>query len=144
MKRKNIINGKDTTDKMTINIQKDTAVESKEKIPVDLIGQVSDDQINVWAVKYKEIQVITVENHVGYLRPFTRKEAFLALGNVEINKAMNLEKYARIGEVALLNCWLGGSEKLRSQDDLFVAAAMKAGEMLEFLDADLKKVLPKH
>ena len=109
-----------------------------------LIGEATQEQIDAWATKYGGVHIIHIEDHVGYLRPFDRKTAFLAMSNVEINRAMNLEKYARIGEVALMNCWLGGSEEIRHRDDLYIPAAMKAGELLEFKEAELKKVLPKH
>ena len=107
---------------------------------VKLIGEVNQEQIDAWKKRHGEVHSIVVEGHIGYLKAFDRKTAFLALSYVDISKAMNMERLARIGEVALQNCWLGGSEEIRTNDSLFITAAVTAGELLDLKGVELKKL----
>jgi len=110
----------------------------------ELIGQVNQEQINAWKAKYSEVNAIEVDGHICYLKPLDRKTIGYALSQLDITigdeTKMNLGQMVRIGEVAMQNCWIGGSEDLKKRDDLFVAAAMKAGELLNLKEATLKKL----
>ena len=113
-------------------------------MPKELIGQATLEQIKAWIVKYSEVNEIAVGGHVCYLKPMDRKTIGYALSQLDITVGdeakMNLGQLVRIGEVAMLNCWIGGSEEIKKNDNLFVAASMKAGELLSFKEATLKKL----
>ena len=49
-------------------------------------------------------------------------------------------QYIRAGEVILRNCWVDGDKEILERDDLLIAAAMKAYELIEIKEATLKKI----
>lgn len=49
-------------------------------------------------------------------------------------------QYIRAGEVILNNCWVGGDDEIRKNEDLLVPAAMQAYRLVEVKNAELKKL----
>ena len=105
-----------------------------------LIGQVDQEQIDKWKKLYGDIHSITVDGHIGYIKPFDRKTASIALQEVEISKHTTLGEYYRIGQACLTHCWIGGSDEIQKKESLYIAAAVKAGELLDLKEAELKKL----
>lgn len=110
-------------------------------------GKASDEQIKVWKKLHDEIFELEIEGNYAYLHGFDRATMKFALSrlNVKIDPSssaaeMNLEKIIEIGEIAMQNCWLGGSEKIRTSERLFTAAAMQAGSLFEIAEVKLKKL----
>lgn len=44
------------------------------------------------------------------------------------------------GEWILKTCWEDGDERIKSEDDLLIAASLKAVELVEIKEAELKKL----
>ena len=110
----------------------------------ELKGLATKEQIDAWKKQYGEFYSIEVDGHIGYLKPIERKVMMYALSKVDIGisdqgRKMNLGQMAQSGEVVLQNCWIGGSEEIRKNDDLFFAAAIEASYLVSFKDALLKK-----
>lgn len=114
-----------------------------------LIGQATDEQIATWKKMYGEVYQVTVKGHVCYVKPFDRAtmKCALSLLKVKIDPAagdsemeLDMEKIIEIGEVGLQNCFIGGSEAILQQDNLFIAAAMEVGQMFDLAESDLKKL----
>lgn len=45
----------------------------------------------------------------------------------------------KVGEMILNNCWLGGDEVIKTNDDLFLAAVSQTGGLIKIREAELKK-----
>ena len=46
----------------------------------------------------------------------------------------------KFNEIMLANCWLGGSEAIKTDDDLFLGASGKLAELIEVKEAELVKL----
>lgn len=81
---------------------------------------------------------IEVNGKVAYLRKPDRVTIENALG-----LAMPIQgrpQYIRAGEIVLLNCWVGGDDEIKSDDDLLIPAAMQAFQIIQSKTAVLKKI----
>jgi hypothetical protein len=81
---------------------------------------------------------IEVDGRVAYLRKPDRITIESALG-----LAMPIQgrpQYIRAGEIVLLNCWVGGDDEIKTDDDLLVPAAMQAFQIVQAKTAVLKKI----
>ena len=117
---------------------------------VKLIGEVSTEQIEKWKSKYGKVHGVIVDGHIGYVRKVDRATVSYALSQMSFKMAtekgeddaktieMNMGKLFKQGEAVLNNCWLGGSDEIKSNMSLWTAACMKAGELIEIKEADLK------
>ena len=112
-------------------------------------------QIEAWKKIYGEVYELTVRDKKCYLRKFDRATMSYALSlltsDVDVNLEnksnpkvgkiqINPEKILKVGEIALQNCWLGGDEEIKTDDSLFVSAAMEAGTLFEMEESSLKKL----
>lgn len=100
---------------------------NKEEI---LIGQATPEQIEAWKTKYGKMWAIIVCGHICYLRKPDRK----VLGYASIAGKNNPLKF---NEVILTNCFVGGSEAIKTDDDLFLGASSKLTEIIEVKEAEL-------
>lgn len=67
----------------------------------------------------------------------------ISRGTLEIALGMIMKptpEYIRAGEIIILNCWIEGDEEIKTNDKLLVPAAMKAYELIELEEAELKKI----
>lgn len=99
---------------------------SKEK----LIGEVSKEQIQEWKKKYGKVFGIIVDGHIGYLKKPDRK----ILGYASVSGKTDPIKF---NEAVLANCFLGGSESIKTDDDLFIAASAKLVDIIQIKEAEL-------
>lgn len=104
------------------------------------VGKVADEQLDAWKKEYEAqgpVKVITLkvsenETSFGYLKPPSR---------LVIAKAMSFfaeKQLIECGTFILNNCWLGGDERMRTNDKMSVAAATYANGTIEFMEGDLK------
>jgi hypothetical protein len=98
-----------------------------------LIGQATEEQIAQWKAQHKSVFALEVEGHVAYLRKLNRQEytAFQRIGEKDPLKA---------NEFILENCWLGGSDAIKKDDDLFFPACKQLVGLFDYANADLKKI----
>lgn len=95
-----------------------------------LTGQATAEQIEVWKKKYGKVVAIIIDGHICYLRKPDRR----ILGYASSVGAKDPIKF---NELMLANCWLGGSEAIKTDDDLFLGASGKLAELIEFKEAEL-------
>lgn len=117
-----------------------------------LIGEVSQEQIDKWKADPKVLGVvgIIVGGHIGYVKKPDRNIVSYALSQMSFSMTasdnslengkieMSLGKMYKQGEAVMANCWLGGSEDIKDNNKLWTGACMKAGELIEYEEAQIK------
>lgn len=98
-----------------------------------LKGQASKEQIAEWKEKYTHVWGVVVDGHIGYLRKPDRKILSAA-------SAARKTSDVKSNEALLNNCWLGGSEEIRRNDDYFFSACTQLNELIEIKEAELVKL----
>ncbi|MBQ5451628.1 MAG: hypothetical protein IIT56_01415 [Bacteroidales bacterium] len=77
----------------------------------ELIGQVSETQIQAWKKQWGEVFAVKADGKICYLRKPDRK--ILAYTSTLANNPI------KANETLLNNCWLGGCEDFKTDDSLF-------------------------
>lgn len=98
----------------------------------ELTGKVSQEQIDKWKKEVGHVWEVTVGDSVCYLKKASRATLRAALTFVEKDKI----KYM---EIIVENCWLGGDENIKKEDDSFYGLMAVVPELVEAKDADIKK-----
>ena len=80
-------------------------------------AQITQEQIDAWKAKYRDIFKITVEDKVAYLKKPDRKVLAAATAASTTNPM-------KFNEVVLNNCWIGGDEDIKIEDSYFLGAAI--------------------
>ena len=94
---------------------------------------VTKEQIQEWKNQYKDIFVISVEDKKVYLRTPDRKTLSYA-------STLATKDPLRFNEVILENCWLGGDEEIKTNDELFLAVSSKLPDLIQIKEATLEKL----
>ena len=104
---------------------------AKEKKP--LIGQATPEQIAAWKEEHEDIFAIRVEDHICYLKKPSRRivSAASVAGRVDPLK---------FNATLLRECWLGGSDAIMKDDDLFLAAGGVLSDLIQVKEAELEKL----
>ena len=97
-----------------------------------LIGEVTPAQIQEWKDKYGQIFGIIVDGHICYLKKPDRK--ILGFASVA-GKVSNV----KFNETLLNNCFIGGSEEVKTDDDMFLGACSQLSEIVQMKEAELVK-----
>ena len=93
----------------------------------------SKEQIQEWKNQYKDIFVISVEDKKVYLRTPDRKTLSYA-------STLATKDPLKFNEVILNNCWLGGDEEIKTNDELFLAVSSKLPDLIQIKEATLEKL----
>lgn len=103
-----------------------------EKKETKLIGQATPEQIEAWKLQFGTVKEVEIDGHVCYLRLPDRKILGMAsaLGSDPI----------KFNELLLANCWLGGSEAIKTNDELFFGVSQVLGELVTFKTAKIKNL----
>lgn len=99
----------------------------------ELIGQISQEQLESWKRQWKDVFQVTVDGHVAYLRKPDRKILSYA-SSLKVNSPIDYM------EALVDGCWLGGSELMRDDDDYFLPLIQKAEELVALKTAELVKL----
>lgn len=94
---------------------------------------VTKEQIQEWKKQYKDIFVISVEDKKVYLRTPDRKTLSYA-------STLATKDPLKFNEVILDNCWLGGDEEIKTNDELFLAVSSKLPDLIQIKEATLEKL----
>ena len=94
---------------------------------------ITKEQIQEWENQYKDIFVISVEDKKVYLRTPDRKTLSYA-------STLATKDPLRFNEVILENCWLGGDEEIKTNDELFLAVSSKLPDLIQIKEATLEKL----
>lgn len=99
----------------------------------ELIGQATPEQIEEWKNKYGKMMAIKVDGHICYLKSPDRK----TLGYASQAAKTNPMKF---NEIVLTNCFVGGSEAIKTDDMLFLGASSVLEQLIEIKEAELVKL----
>ena len=94
---------------------------------------ITKEQIQEWKKQYKDVFVISVEDKKVYLRTPDRKTLSYA-------STLATKDPLRFNEVILENCWLGGDEEIKTNDELFLAVSSKLPDLIQIKEATLEKL----
>lgn len=99
----------------------------------EYIGQVPQSQIDEWKRIHGTLFIAVVDTSVCYLKKPSRQT---------LSMASSLCKNDQIAfnELLLQDCWLGGDERIKSDDDLFISIGPLLADLLETKAATLKKI----
>lgn len=94
------------------------------------IGQVEQEQIDAWKKQHGEVKAIIIDGHIGYLKKPDRRTLGYA-GTVASKDPI------KFNEIILSNCWLGGSEDIKTDDSLFLSAGQVLADLIQVKEAEL-------
>lgn len=103
-------------------------------------NQPNKEQIAQWKTQFGKVFKIEVTLNddpntlkIGYYKKPDRKilSAAMRFGN---NDPM------KFNETLATNCWLAGDEELKTNDDYFIAASTKFGELIQVGEASIKEL----
>lgn len=96
--------------------------------------KITQEQIQAWKAKYGEVFKISFEDGKEvYLKKPDRKIMSYAMTKSQTNPL-------GFAEVVLNQCFLGGDQEVKTNDDYFLGAAAQLEQILEVKNAALKKL----
>ena len=98
-----------------------------------LVGQATVAEIDEWKKRHGDIYAIKVDGHVCYLRKPTRRDLSFA-------SSAGKKDPLKFNETLLRDCWLGGSEAIRRDDDKFMGASGVLEKIIPDAEAELEKL----
>ena len=98
-----------------------------------LVGQATVAEIDEWKKRHGDIYAIKVDGHVCYLRKPTRRDLSFA-------SSAGKKDPLKFNETLLRDCWLGGSEAIRRDDDKFLGASGVLDKIIPDAEAELEKL----
>lgn len=94
---------------------------------------VTPEQIEAWKQKHGDVYELSYEGVVGYIRKPDRKVMSMA-------STLGANDHIKYNEIILSNCWLGGDERLKTDDALFFGATKELAKLIEVKEVELKKL----
>ena len=115
--------------------------QTKKAPEVVEVGKANEEQLQAWKKQYEKdgpvkviiLEVSPFEKSFGYLKPASSER-------IIVSKAMQLHHQGlklEVGEFILNNCWLGGDERMRSDNKMSINAATFAAQSLEFMPGEM-------
>lgn len=93
-------------------------------------GEVNQEQIDAWKKQHGEVKALIIDGHIGYLKKPDRKEIGYA-------STVGSKDPIKFNEIILNNCWLGGSEDIKTDDSLFLSAGQVLADLIQVKEAEL-------
>lgn len=97
-----------------------------------LNGQATEEQISKWKKEFGNVWEVVIGESVCYLKKASRLTLRAALTFLDKDRI----KYM---EIIVDNCWLGGDENIKKEDDSFYGLMAVVPELVEAKDAEIKK-----
>lgn len=97
-----------------------------------LSGKVTATQLEQWKALYGKVWEVVVEDKVAYFKKASRATMRAALSFLEKDRI----KYM---EIIIENCWIGGDEAMKSEDEYFYGLMGVVPELAEAKNAEIKK-----
>lgn len=114
--------------RLYINPKTETIMEKTESK-----GQATAAEIAVWKREHGDVYQVTVGGSACYLKKPDRT-------TLKMVAAVGGSDPVRANEVLLENCWLGGDESVKTDDEKFFGVSAKLAELVTVKEAELKKL----
>ena len=98
-----------------------------------LSGQLSAEEITALKEKHGDIFALKVDDKIGYLKKVDRKILSYA-------STAGTKDPMKFNEIILANCWIGGDEELKTNDDYFLGASAVISQLITIKEAELEKL----
>lgn len=95
-------------------------------------GQATAEQIEMWKKQHGEVFAVSCEDSIGYLKKPNR-QTLSAMSQL-------LKDPIKSSEFLLNNCWLGGDESIKTDDEKFLAVVSQLGDLVKIKAAKLEKL----
>lgn len=103
-----------------------------------LDGGVTQAEIDKWKKSHGTVNQIDIlydgHTYTCYLKKPDRNTVSFAMSKESADRILES------GEIILENCWLGGDESIKENDDIWMAAAMRARTTFDLPEASVKKL----
>lgn len=97
-------------------------------------NKIEQKQIDAWKAQHGEIfSVDFTDGKIAYLKKPTRKILKAAMAKMQTDPMSFAERI-------LTDCWLGGDDEVKTNDDYFFGAAEQLEGLMEVKKAELKKL----
>ena len=113
--------------------ERDQRAKEAEEARLRKAGKATPEQIAAWKQEHGEVHEVEVEDHFCYLKNPSRK----VLGYASTAGKQNPIKF---NEIMLAGCWVGGDEKMKTDDSLFLAVGSVLQELVQVKEATIKKL----
>lgn len=100
---------------------------------IQLIGQATPEQIAEWKKKHLILFALKVGGHIGYIRKPTRPEISYAQTVAQTNPLKS-------NEVLLNAVWVGGSDEIKTNDELFFGVCNVLEGIVKVQEAELSNL----
>lgn len=91
----------------------------------------SEEQIQDYKAKYRDLYLITVEDKSCLLHKPTRQT---------LSYVSSIKDPIRMSEAMLGELWVDGDAEIKADDELFMAVVAKMDELLKVKEAEIKKL----
>lgn len=104
----------------------------------NLPGGVTQQQVDAWKKEFGRVRAYTVKR--------TKNEAFTCYLKTPDRKCMGAALQAqksdpiKAKEIILTNCWLGGNDQIKTDDDLFISVAAQLDDLIEIKEVEVKEL----
>lgn len=112
-----------------------------EVVKTPAFGEVTPEQIEAWKAQHNATHLLLIKvkgtdgsTSVCYLKPAGRNVSSMAYTHIA-NKKM-----IEAGGVFIANCWLGGDERIKTVDRMYIAACQQAYDALDLAEAESEKI----
>lgn len=99
---------------------------------------VTQEQIDLWKKKHRDVWMVTVvgdddKEYTCYMRKPDRKQLSLAM-------RLSQKDPLKFNESIINGCWLAGDEEIKTDDELFMAVSTRLDELINYKEAEIKKL----
>ncbi len=98
-----------------------------------LNGQATPEQIQEWKQKHTDVFALKTSNSIAYVKRPGRHELSHAT-------AIGANDPMKFNETILADCWLGGDETVKTDDQKFLAVSAKLDSIIEIAEAEVEKL----
>lgn len=91
----------------------------------------SEEQIQDYKAKYRDLYLITVDDKSCLLHKPTRQT---------LSYVSSIKDPIRMSEAMLGELWVAGDEDIKNDDELFMAVVAKMDEVIKVKEAEIKKL----
>lgn len=95
-------------------------------------GQATAEEIEAWKKQNGEVYAVSCEDSICYLKKPSR-QTLSAMSQL-------VKDPIKSSEFLLNNCWLGGDDSIKTDDEKFLAVVGQLGELVKVKAAKLEKL----